>query len=182
MRTVRIALRLDSVECRVQLQPGTIEQTIRFFQQRYVLCRKTGTLESNDVYTDRPHVEARIHKERRHIKVYTCVAADHCESANLRVLVDNHTARDECLILHIDVAGNQRATGYHGTVADTTVMSDVPGCHDVVLISELGHRLRLCPSRNRIVFANFVAAPDLQVASLAGEYFVERIRSKHRAC
>src|SRR5439155_5073845 len=80
----------------------------------------------------------------------------------------------------VHVPRHQRATADHSIVADTAIVRDVAGRHDVVVVADLGHRFRLRAARNRVVLANPVAHADTQIAALTFETFVQRIGPQHR--
>ncbi len=104
------------------------------------------------------------------------------ESSDLRVLVNDDAARDESLVVDLNVAGNESATSDDDVVADDAVMRDVAGRHDVVAIANGGDAFRRSATRNGVVFANLVVVADAQVAAFTAKVFVEGIGAEHGAC
>src|SRR5260221_1435683 len=94
----------------------------------------------------------------------------------------NHdAARNERLVLYFDVARHQDASSNDGVIGVFAIMRDVAGRYDVVVIADLGNRLRLGTAGYRVVLADDVAAADAQVAALTREVLVERIGPQHGA-
>src|SRR5213594_693378 len=56
---------------------------------------------------------------------------------------------------------------------DLAVVRDMARGHDVVMIADPGHRLRLRTAADRVMLADDVVVTDLQEASLAREGFVQ---------
>ena len=77
--------------------------------------------------------------------------------------------------LKADMASDQRATGDHGIAPDRAVVGDMTRGHDVVIVPDHRHRLRLRAARDRVMLPDFIARSDSEIAAVALEILVQRI-------
>jgi len=162
-----------------ELQAGTIKHLVCLLERSHLGQSEAGAFEADDIETFRLDIESGIKEEGRDVEIHSRIAADHGETADLRILMNHDAARNERLILDFDVARNKSAAGNHGVVPDLAVMRDVTGGHDVIAIADSCHGFRLRAARDRVVFADLVIAPDAQVTPMAFEVLVQWISTQH---
>ena len=86
-------LRFDFHQRLIQFEPLSIKRAIRVLEPaRPASSVKPAALQAHQIQSLRLDVKTRIEKERRHVEIHARVAADHGETADLRILMDHHAA------------------------------------------------------------------------------------------
>jgi len=89
----------------LQLETGAVKQPVCFLERRNLLRREARPPEADHVEALRFRVQAAVKEKGRTIAVHAHAAGDHRQPPDLRELVNLDPARNESLVLDLDVTG-----------------------------------------------------------------------------
>lgn len=93
--------------------------------------------------------------------------------------MDDDATGDKRLVLYLDIPRQKGTTRDHNLAAQNAVVRNMSGGHDEIVVADHGGGFGLCGPRNCEVLANLVVIPDLQIAALTSEIFIERIGAQY---
>src|SRR5208282_3220792 len=171
---------LESLDCKLEILARAEERCESVPERMNRPRRNSRALESNDI--DPAQGMGAVHDaERRHVAAGTRQTAHHREPSDASVLMHDAVARDERAVAELDPAGEQRAAGDDGRVADAAIVSNVRILHHEVVVAHDGNVAPLAAAMHRGMFAEDVSIADFHRTCAAGVSQILRLVADYRA-